>query len=533
MSQTKKIVKQATILGLAGILVRIIGLLYRSPLTKLITAEGMGYYNYAYNLYAIILLISSYSVPTAISKLISEKIAVKQYSNAKKIFKCSFIYICAVGGGAAIITFFLAPYIVADKASADALKVLCPTIFLSGILGVFRGYFQAHQTTVYTSISQIIEQVFNAIVSIGAAYLFIQPYVSTGGTEMASAGATGSAVGTGAGVLIALIFMMIMYMKRKDNLIVHEEENDYEDSTKDIFQMILSIVTPIIIATCVYNLTTVIDMYLFSWAMKSQSMSQAEISTLYGVYSGQYIVLQNVPVALASAMATASIPAISSAFATNDISTAKKHIQSGMKTTMLILIPSAIGMFALAYPIFGLLFPQKKTIDIATRLLMCGSPTVVFFGLSTFTNGVLQAIGYVKVPLKNAIKALIYHVLIMLPLLFFTPLGIYSLLIGNLIYGFQMCYLNQKSIRAILDFKINVKKTVLLPLFAAITMGILAWGTYQLLFALTKRVFFPLMIAIAIGVVVYFGIIIYIYSDSPEELESIPYGDKLVRFIKH
>lgn len=235
MNRTRSIVKQASILAIAGILVRIIGVLYRSPLKALITSEGIGYYSTSYTIYALILLISSYSIPTAISKLISEKLVLNQYNNVQKILKCSFIYICAIGGGAAIVTFFIAPFIVQENA-VNALRVLCPTIFLSGLLGVFRGYFQAHQTTLYTSVSQIIEQVFNAIVSVGAAYLFIQPYLSTGGSPLASAGAAGSALGTGAGVLIGLLYMTFMYMKRKNNIIIENEPDDYEDSYKDIFK---------------------------------------------------------------------------------------------------------------------------------------------------------------------------------------------------------------------------------------------------------------------------------------------------------
>ena len=175
------------------------------------------------------------------------------------------IYICAIGGGAALVAFILAPYLVTPNA-VMALRVLCPTIFLSGLLGVFRGYFQAHQTTLYTSISQIIEQVFNAIVSSGAAYLFIQPYLSVGGSKLASVGAAGSALGTGVGVLVGLIYMGLMFIKRKDGLIEKNDPDDYEDSYHDIFKMILNIVTPIIIATCIYNLVSTIDMYLYYFA---------------------------------------------------------------------------------------------------------------------------------------------------------------------------------------------------------------------------------------------------------------------------
>lgn len=527
MSRTRSIVKQASILAIAGILVRIIGLLYRSPLTHLITPEGIGYYSTAYNIYALILLISSYSIPTAISKLISEKLILNQYNNVKKILKCSFIYICVIAGGAAIIAFFLAPYIV-NKNAVMALRILCPTIFLSGLLGVFRGYFQAHQTTLYTSISQIIEQVFNAIVSIGAAYLFIQPYIEIGGTQLASHGAAGSALGTGSGVLIGLIYMAFMYLKRKNQLVVENDPDYHEDSYKTIFQMILRIVTPIIVATCVYNLVTTIDMYIYYFAMGDSIHSY----TMYGVYSGEYIVLQNVPVALASAMSAASIPAISSCWSIKDYKQTREHIRSSIRVTMMILIPSAVGMSALAFPIMGVLFPQKDTIQTATLLLTIGSPGIVFFGLSTLTNGILQAMGEVNAPLKNSAIALVYHCIITALLLYFTPLGLYSLVIGNCLYGLQVCFMNQKVLRKKLHYRQEVRRTYILPILASLIMGVIVICCYYGLFALTQKVFLPLMIAIIVGIIVYFIIILYMYADHPQDLADIPYANRLIYKMK-
>lgn len=531
MSRSKSIVKQASILAAAGILVRIIGLLYRSPLNIMIGDEGSGYYSTAYNIYALILLISSYSIPTAISKLISEKLALNQYNNAQKILKCSFVYICIIGGGAALVAFILAPFIVTENAVL-ALRVLCPTIFLSGLLGVFRGYFQAHQTTLYTSISQIIEQIFNAVVSIGAAYLFIQPYLQTGGSTMATYGAAGSALGTGVGVLIGLIYMIFMYLKRKNDFILQNDSDNYEDSYKDIFKMILNIVTPIIIATCIYNLVSTIDMYLLYFSMGMKGTSDAMIATYWNVYATKYITLQNVPVALASAMSTASIPAISTAWATKNIKETIKHIKSGINITMLILIPAAVGIAVLSYPIMGLLFPQKETIELASHLLSFGASAVVFYGLSTLSNGMLQAIGLVKVPLKNATIALICHVILVIGLLFFTPLGLYSLLIGNCTYALQVCYLNQKALRKKLHYRQEIRRTYILPIIASAIMGIIVYISYSLLLKITKMVFIPLVVSIFFGVIIYFIIILFMYSDNPEFLDDIPYVNRIISKIK-
>jgi stage V sporulation protein B len=531
MSRSKSIVKQATFLAVAGILVRIIGVLYRSPLKAMIGAEGIGYYSTAYTIYALILLISSYSIPTAISKLISEKLAVHQYNNVQKILKCAFIYICAIGGSAAIITFIIAPFIV-SKNAVMALRILCPTIFFSGLLGVFRGYFQAYQTTIYTSISQIIEQIFNAIVSVLAAYIFIQPYLNTEGSALASHGAAGSALGTGAGVIVGLLFMIVMYFLKKNTLEEKVDPDLHEDSYKDIFSMILHIVTPIIIATCVYNLVTFIDMYIYYFAMDMANMSKAAQAVNYGIYNGEYIVLQNVPVALASAMSTASIPAISTAFATNDLQKTKEHIKSGIQITMLILIPAAVGMAVLSYPILGLIFPQKETISISSTCLTIGSPAIVFYGLSTLSNGMLQALGKVNVPLVNAAKALVYHVIIVIVLLFITPLGVYSLVIGNCLYALLVCVMNQRALRKTLHYKQEIRRTYVLPIIASAIMGVIVYLIYKLLFTLTRSVFIPLVISIIIGVIVYFVIILFMYSDHPEELESIPYVSKLINKLK-
>lgn len=525
-NRSSSIVKQASILALAGILVRVIGVLYRSPLTAMIQDEGNGYYSTAYNIYALVLLISSYSIPTAISKLISEKIALHQYKNIKRILKCILIYVCAIAGGAAIILFIIAPYIV-DVNAVPALRVLCPTVFLSGLLGVFRGYFQAHKITLYTSISQIVEQIFNAVVALVAAYLFIQPYVGVSATKVGSYGAAGSALGTGMGVLVGLIYMVFMYLKKKNSFDeeVHynEDHDEHIDTYGEIFRMIIHIITPIILATCVYNLVTTVSMYIFYFTQSFHGVDKVAYYTYYGIFSTKYITLQNVPVALASAMSTAAIPSISSAWAVGNKKEAKEHIRSGISVTMLILIPAAVGMSVLAYPIIGILFPQKATLMMATQLLTFGTPAIVFYGLSTLSNGILQAIGEVNVPLKNASVALVIYAIILAIILLITPLGVYALVFGNCFYPLLVCYLNQKALKIKTGYRQEVKRTYLIPIIASLIMGVIVAIVYYGLFTLTRKVLIPLILAVVIGIVIYFMIIIYMYWDHPQELYTIPY----------
>ena len=176
---------QAGILAGAGIVSRIIGLLYRSPLYQILGDEGNGYYGSAYAIYAMVIMIATYSIPTAVSKLVAGKIAMGQYKSARRIYYCTFIYVVIAGAVAALITYFGAEWFVSDQPNAVlSLKILAPTIFISGFLAIFRGYLQAYNTMVPTSISQIIEQLANAVVSIVAAYMLAKPFAA-GTTEHA------------------------------------------------------------------------------------------------------------------------------------------------------------------------------------------------------------------------------------------------------------------------------------------------------------------------------------------------------------
>ena len=254
---------------MAGIICRIIGLLYRSPLTGIIGETGNGFYAPAYRIYQMILLISSYSIPSAVSKVISQRLAVHQYKNAQRIFRCSLIYVMIVGGAASVFAFVFADLLSPGKA-AMVLRMLAPTIFFSGLLGVLRGYFQATKTMVPTSISQIMEQILNAVVSIGAAFLLMKIFADTDDKTRAAWGAVGSAVGTGIGVLTALAFMFLLYEMNKKVILdrVNRDTTPNVLTDKQIFRIILSMVTPVILSTFAYDASALINQTLYLQVME-------------------------------------------------------------------------------------------------------------------------------------------------------------------------------------------------------------------------------------------------------------------------
>lgn len=576
---------QAGILAAAGIICRLIGLLYRGPLTAVIGDEGNGYYQAAYNIYTIILLISSYSIPSAISKVIAQKLSLREYRNAHRIFICSMWYVLAVGGAASLFLFFGAGLLVEGPA-VTVLRVFAPTIFLYGILGVLRGYFQAHKTMVQTSVSQILEQILNASVSIGAAYMLIfttlgtadtyvlnedhtvslggqaveeaaqqalgedgQPLLTPEGeyvyvlteaqqawnTQSATYGAMGSALGTGAGVITALLFMWAVYGMNKRTIYrrMDKDRCEYVDSYGQIFRILTSVVIPFILSTAIYNLSTVLNQTIYTkMYMYLKGAGETETFTKYGIFSGKAAVITNIPIALSTAMSSAVLPSISTAYAQGDWDGAREKVAQAIKTTMLISIPAAVGMGVLAEPVILFLFPQKASAQTAAGLLTALSATVIFYVLSTLTNSVLQGIGKVNIPVKNAGISLMLQTAVLSLLIYFTELDLYTLVVANMVYSGAMCIFNQIAVRKYLDYRQEIFRTYVTPLTASAFMGIAAWGVYQGLHYFIGSNRIALLLTIAVAAVIYFVLEIALKGITEQELRRLPKGYVLVKAAK-
>lgn len=527
-------IMQAGILAMAGIICRIIGILYRSPLAAVIGDEGNGYYGSAYNIYAIILLISSYSIPSAISKVIAGKLALKEYKNAQRIFHCAFIYVIVVGGIASLFTFFAAGILVEENA-VIVLRVFAPTIFFSGLLGVLRGYFQAHKTMVQTSFSQILEQILNAIISILAAYLLKQAVIDKDLTTQAVYGAMGSALGTGAGVLIALAFMWLVYGLNREYISKRMKRDRSRNvlSYSEIFKIIFSLVTPFILSTFIYNFSTSLDETIYRKILKLvKDVDVTQIAVWYGIYSGKAVVISNIPIAIASAMSAAMIPRISGKFATGDMKGTRAKVHTAILTTMLIAIPAAVGIGVLAKPVVSFLFPGQTSLDLAADLLKALSVTVIFYSLSTLTNAVLQGIGRVNVPVVNASIALVIQTAVLVPCLWFTDLNLYSLAIAAIVYSLTMCILNGRAVKKYLNYRQDIVKIFVLPLGASIIMGAAAYGVYTGLYSLIESNVIALILAVIAGAAVYGILVLKMGVLNRNDILAMPKGSRLIRIFE-
>lgn len=519
-------VMQAGILAAAGIICRIIGLLYRSPLAHVIGDEGNGYYSSAYEIYTIILLVSSYSIPSAISKVIAQQLALRQYRNARKIFHCALLYVVIVGGAASILTLVFADVLVGSN-SVPVLRIFAPTIFFSGILGVLRGYFQAHGTMMPTSFSQILEQILNAVISILAAFLLMRLVAGEDSTTQAIYGASGSAIGTGAGVLVALLFMLFVLALNRKTLArqVKRDRSGELLETSEVFRIIITMVTPIILSTFIYNCNSSLNLTIYTRIMEYvKGVSEEEAYTQYGLFSGKAKQIANIPIALASAMSTAVIPGISGSFARGDIRETNRKIATAVKTTMLLSIPSAVGLAVLAKPVVLLLYPQPESVDMVSYLLAGLSVSVVFYAISTISNGVLQGIGKVNLPVINAAAALVVQTVVVVVLLLFTDLGLHTLVIATVVYSFLMCILNGLSVRKQLGYRQEFVNTFCIPFWASVIMGAAAFGVYHGLYLLVPVNVVCLAAALIVAVLLYFVLVIKMGAVREDELMSLPKG---------
>ena len=295
-------------------------------------------------------------------------------------------------------------------------------------------------------------------------------------------------------------------------------------------------ITPVILSTAIYNCCPTIDMTLFSSILVGKGMKAFHVSELYGVFSGQYNVLINIPLAMASALTNAVIPNISGAYALGDKKKMNENIEMVLKITMMIAIPCAVGLAVLNTPINGLIFGVKNGVGLGAGLLRVGAISVVFTCMSTVSNGILQGMDKMRVPIWHSAISVCANVIVLLLTLNFTNLNTYSLVWATTGFSVVMSILNANSIRKYSGYRQEVVKTFVKPAVSAILMGVVI-GVIQ--FVLLKvlpfgRIGFAICLVIAIpaGVLVYFAGIIKFQVFTEEELKNVPKGHLIIKMAK-
>ena len=531
--------KQGGVLAFASLLVRFIGMVYRIPMSNILGEKGNGIYAVAFEIYDVILIISSYSLPLALSKIISGFQAKKQHRNTGKTFRVAMFFAVVSGGFFCLLLLFGAGFIERNiypeyEGVQIPLRVLAPTVFIVALLGVFRGFFQGKKTMMPTAVSQIVEQIINAVVSVAASYLFMKWNAES--MQQAAWGAAGGTLSTCMGAASALLIVLFVYWIYRP-VQAKLERRDHSGgmySSLYLFQILIITIIPIALSQTVYNISGLIDYKVFGALYGGRGVDEHTISQLVGVYSSKYRLLCSVPIAISTAVASSMIPSAVAAFTNQDIRQWKKNVSSGIKFNMIIAIPCAAGLTMLGIPIVKMLFYSGEYVQgvpsyvFGGRMLMTGAAAIVFYALSNVTGGALQSIDKMRLPVIHSAVSLVLHIGLVALLIQYTNVGIYALIIGNVTFPAVVYILNLVAIkRYVPSYRQEVTKTFLAPVAASLWMAVSIAIVYWLSDKLTGSNVVCTLLSVCAGVFVYFMAFLLLRGLTKDELYDFPMGRRL------
>ncbi|QSX05057.1 polysaccharide biosynthesis protein [Sedimentibacter sp. zth1] len=522
-------VKGAAILSIAGLVVKILGAIYKIPLTNLITQEGIGYFQPAYNVYNLLLAMSLVGFPTAIARLVSEKRALNNHLGAQQIYSVSLWTLFVVGVVTSVLTLLLARPIVnlmGYPKSYYSLIALVPALLVIPILSAYRGFFQGTQNMVPIAISQILEQVFRVVVGLILAYSLVDY-----GIEKAAAGAT---FGASIGGIIALIVMFTFFMMRK-KLTQNEIDsavNNKLDTNKNVVNSILAIAIPITIGASIAPVIGVLDGAIVANRLDALGYLEKEIAVLYGHLSTAHTII-NFPQAFSTAIAMSLVPVITEAFTKKDKARLNEISGAGIKISLILALPCGVGMFMLATPLVQLLFSIVGD-ELATTglLLSILSISVIFLILVQAFTAILQSVNKQMVPVKNLFIGLIIKVILSFVLISIPTINIKGAALSTGGAYFVVAVLNYIDIKRYTTIKTDsIIKIAALPLLSTAIMAVAVGLTYYVGGLLITGKILTLL-SVMVGGIVYSVALFATGTINSKDLELIPMGNKLKKFVR-
>lgn len=536
-SKLNNFLVQGGILAMAGIFVRILGLAKRIPLPYIIGDVGSSYYSAAYEIYNIVYVVSAYGIPLSVSKLVSAKISKGEYRNADKIFKSALLVAVIIGLFTSSFVFIFSDFLsrlLHEPMSFMAVRTLAPLLFIVSVMGVFRGFFQGMGTMIPTAISQLIEQIVVISVGLICAYFFGRYGEKVGmilhnENYKYAYGAAGATLGCTVGSLVGLIFLILVYKSNQKSFSkkIYRDPSHKVDSTGYVIKTFLLTVLPVILSNFVNYVSNIIDMGIHNAFMEKKNLYDIK-SVNWGIYSGKYLVLINIPVAISAAMGASSVPTISSLMKRKEIDEVKIKIEKVIRVTMMISIPCAAGLFALAPSLMYLLF--STTNPISYNLLRIGAVGVITFSFMTLTTGILQGMSKLSKPIIHGLIALALHVTLLIILLNFTNLNIYAVALSNNFFSLFIGLMNITSICKIINYKQESKRTFILPAISSIVMGVAIYFIDKL-FTKSGPNKILTFVSIIVGGAIYFVIMLLTKAIKKDEILMLPFGKKIYSIL--
>ena len=531
----------AAILAAGILIVKLIGMFYKIPLINIIGEAGAADFNNAYNIYAVLLTVSTAGLPVAVSKLVSEANALNRRNQVRRTFRLALVLFLTLGLISFLVMFFRADALAGmmnDSKAAAGIRALAPAVVCVGCLAALRGYSQGHSNMAPTSVSQIIEALCKLVVGLGLAFWLVKQGKDP---DVAAAGAiTGVTVGT----VVALIYMVLDFFLSRGREDTHG--TDRPDSAGSILANILKIAVPITLSSSMVGIVTVIDSSLVQGQLQSAlNLTEKASRTLYGNYSGA-LNIYNLPTSLMAAITASVIPAVSAALARRDRRGAARITGSALRITALLSFPMGVGLFVLGTPIIRLLFPSLN-VEVAGPLLSTLGVATPFVCMVLVCNSVLQAHGFINLPVIVMVLGGIVKIVNNYNLV--GAIGIAGAPVGNILCFGLALVLDLVVITRVIPNRPRLLPIFIKPAIASAIMGGAAWAVYGLLSRVltaeqvneageTIRVVsrmgnaLGIFLAIAVAGVVSLVLVVAIRAISKDDLALMPKGDKLARLLR-
>ena len=514
-NKSKSIIGGMTVLGLAGVICKLVGVLYSIPLTWMIGTQGLGVYNAVFPAYNLLLTISSAGLPVAVSRLVARSLAKDDPRSAKNVFKTALLLLTIVGSVATIIMLagsnLLA--IASDQpTSRIGFQVIAPCVAIVCMLSAFRGFMQGQQNMTPTAVSQLIEQVGKVFLALPMAY-----FGSRMGIEY---GAAGALLGTTIVEGIALLYMVILYYRRKAAFASLPQIADAApESRASIARQLMGISLPITIGACIVPLSQYIDSTMLVGRLMSTGMKAGTAASVYGLFSGTVIRIINIPTALALAVSMSLVPAISSAKAVNDNEQIVRQTDLGMRFAFLIGLPCSIGMSVLAEPLMRF-FYEGSIVDeeliLGGELLTMSGLTIILFTVVQATTSVLQGLGKQRIPMYTLVAGVVCKIVLNYVLIAIPEINIHGAPIASLVCYSVSMLPNLYYMLKYTYSKMNWMGWIVRPGIATAAMGLVVFAMRELL----PGGRLMLLIEVAVGVVVFAAAALAVKAITKEDLRA-------------
>ncbi len=538
MTEEKRTIKKESFMQgvitimFSQILIKVLGLIYTLYLTN---REGFGdagnaIYVSGYQIYALLLTISSIGVPNAISKMVAERLAVGDNRGANRVFKVALATFGIIGACGTVLLFGFSHIIAYNWIQIPeaelTLIALSPAIFFVSISSVFRGYFNGRRTLKITARAQTIEQIFKTVLTI--IIVEIVAYITTTSTEMMAAGAN---LATTIATFSSFAYMFIYYRtKRKEIGNEIEQTVNYKyENVKTIIKRILMVSIPLTLSSIMTSFNKNIDSFTVKRILSTYLGSETA-QTLYGILGGKVDTVTNLPLAINIAFSTALVPAISAARAKKDTKTATKRVSFSLLTSMLIGLPCVVGLVVFAQPILNLLYPNANSGALLLQLVSIG---VIFSILNQTISGALQGFGKVMIPAYALGAGCLVKLILNLILLRIPALNVYGAAISTIFChatAFMIVYIVLKKY---IKIDLSFMKFVIKPIIASGIMGICSYTIYLLL--MNNGIFYgnkATIIAMLFAVIIYVLAVITLKIYNEEDIIMLPKGDKILKILK-